>query len=119
MSKCKNCYHNKVCSLARTYESENHLIGYQELIEKCENFKNKDLILELPCKVGDTLYVILNKSEKFGGYYIKRERIVEISTAGRIWTNDCYYDNDDIGKMVFLSREEAEKALERCENGKY
>lgn len=112
MAKCENCYHYHTCDLQYRLED------YQE----CKYYKDKSLIVELPCRVSDKVYILIDESEKFGGAYIKEEKAVEISTAGRIWTDSCYYDSDDIGRMLFFSREEAEKALEEREerekNGK-
>lgn len=102
MAKCENCYHRKVCIDSANFRNA----------DNCRQHKDKSLIVELPCRVGDKVYILIDESEKFGGSYIKEEKIVEISTAGRIWTDDCYYDSDDVGKMLFFSREEAERALE-------
>ena len=107
--KCENCFHAGVCL---------HRINYEDYDCECANYKDKSLIVELPCKVGDKVYILIDESEKFGGSYIKEEKVTEISTAGRIWTDDCYYDSDDVGKNVFLSREEAERALEEINNEK-
>lgn len=106
MAKCESCYHNKICINGVNYKDA----------QKCRNYKNKALIAELPCKLGDKVYIIISESEKFGGAYIKKETVTEISTAGRIWTDECYYDSDDIGEMLFLSRAEAELTLKEREN---
>ena len=100
MAKCENCYHYHTCDLQYRLED------YQE----CKYYKNKSLIVELPCRASDKVYILIDESEKFGGTYIK-----EVSTAGRIWTDRCYYDSYDTGGMLFFSREEAEKALEERE----
>lgn len=112
MAKCENCYHYEACLYFLSKENKvlNNTEGFV-----CEHYKDKSLIVELPCRVGDTVYILIDESEKFGGSYIKEEKVAEISTAGRIWTNDCYYDSDDVGKTIFLSREEAERALESLE----
>ena len=44
MNKCGNCIHNKVC--------DHNIYGF----ENCGAFKDKSLFVELPCKVGDTVY---------------------------------------------------------------
>lgn len=105
MAKCEKCYHNKVCINGANYKN----------VETCNHFKDKSLIVELPCKVGSTVFILIDESKKFGGSYIKEEKVVEISTTGRIWTDDCCYDDDDIGKMLFFTREEAEAVLEERE----
>lgn len=71
-----------------------------------------------PCKVGDVVYQITrNFISEF------RVRFVEIATCGNLFLHtdlisDIVYTGEvfsesDIGKTVFLTREEAEKALER------
>lgn len=66
-----------------------------------------------PCKVGQTVWFIRNKTEiiatavqkiilKHGGLYIKL-------CCNSMYETTC----NSIGKTVFLSREEAEEALER------
>ena len=81
-------------------------------------------VVVLPCKVGDTAWV----KDRAG---IPREMCLEapdirfactdednmcMATCGRTENGFCAYrimnDNSDIGKRVFLTREEAEKALE-------
>lgn len=111
MRKCENCYHNEMCQALEICNGITKISA-----DCCGYYKDKSQILELPCKVGDTVYIlIIDKLEKFGGAYIKEEIAVEISTAGRIWTDSCYYDSDDIGKTVFFAREEAERELEECD----
>ena len=115
MPKCENCYHYEACNYF--LKKENGYLASREGFV-CGHFKDKSLIMELPCKVGDMLYIIIDESKKFGGNYIKEEKAVEISTEGRIWTDDCYYDSDDVGKMIFFTREEAEKRWRSGKNEK-
>lgn len=53
----------------------------------------------LPCKVGDTVYMI---SWRLNGRHEIEERVFSLT----------YFDPAKYGKDYFLSREEAEKALE-------
>lgn len=93
-----------------------------DTLEKLEEGK----LIELPCKVGDTVYYL-------GGHYERHKTkvyvnevtkgIVDHITIGQkgvpqidvcdnenAWTTfDCV---DDFGKIVFLTREEAQKKLE-------
>lgn len=55
-------------------------------------------LVVLPCKVGDTVYI---KRRTFDG--------TDIVGKTELWWSDIPY----IGKTVFLTREEAEKALEK------
>lgn len=86
-------------------------------------------VVVLPCKVGDTVWVT-------GRDNVPREMELEapdiravctdednlcMSTCNRKPDGFCAYrlrnDGADIGKTVFLTREEAEKALEEMEDG--
>lgn len=69
-------------------------------------------VIALPCKVGDTLYTIssgLVKEHKIEKIEITRSKICLFFN----WHGMGYeiVDSDLIGKTVFLSREDAEKAL--------
>lgn len=90
----------------------------------CEHFKDRSRFVELPCKVGDTVYRI-DKS----GCYPKYEPFVQELTVTEIsWKHEKYGNKDlgfaiiangirykfsSIGKTVFLNREEAEAELAR------
>ena len=94
-----------------------------------EDMEEQGLLVRLPCKVGDTLWVT-------GRDNVPREMELEapdirtvctdednlcMSTCNRKPDGFCAYrlrnDGADIGKTVFLTREEAEKALEEvCKN---
>ena len=122
MLKCKDCLHHEVCR--KWYVLTGHSAKEADEISELEyeyegNFctysKGKSLIAELPCRVGDTVYILIGKSKQFGRPYIKEEKVTEVSTAGRIWTDSCYYDVDDFDRAVFLTREDAERALKECE----
>lgn len=104
------------------YEIANRLAEYEDMEEQ-------GLLVRLPCKVGDTLWVT-------GRDNVPREMELEapdirtvctdednlcMSTCNRKPDGFCAYrlrnDGADIGKTVFLTREAAEKALEEvCKN---
>lgn len=107
-----------VKAIARTYG-----IDINRLRKLAEANKDGRLVV-LPCKVGDTLWVT-------GRDNVPREMELEapdiravctdednlcMSTCNRKPDGFCVYrlrnDGTDIGKTVFLTREEAEKALE-------
>ena len=136
---------NKAVNILRKLDSENGLDGDELalissfcLIERVENKqlkKYEDLeeqgkLLKLPCAVGDAVYEIC-------------EGFIEPCTVETIFLADykdkagnpsymmeIYYDREDcpwvsteiyftdIGKTVFLTREEAEAALKELESGK-
>lgn len=79
-----------------------------------EDLEEQGLLLKLPCKVGDTLY------------FVSRNKIIEELIVLKITYQDKFIitfrdESNDIGnvsekyigKTVFLTKEEAEKALER------
>ncbi len=66
------------------------------------------------CKVGDTVY-------QTDGIRIYELEMFDVSLRnGKPYyeTESIDFDDTAIGKSIFLTREEAEKALERRENGK-
>lgn len=101
---CKNCYIQQVFKKLADYE----------------DLEDQGLLVRLPCKVGDTVYVPTRN-------FISELRIIMISvdmhgTYFRWMLNSGIYPNLDgfsrskLGKTVFLTREEAEKKLEEMKN---
>ncbi len=72
--------------------------GIDRLRELAEADKDGRMVV-LPCKVGDTVYMI---SWRLNGRHEIEERVFSLT----------YFDPAKYGKDYFLSREEAEKALE-------
>ena len=70
--------------------------GYERLRQLAEADKAGRLVV-LPCKVGDTVYTLLRT---FDG--------ADVVGETELWWTDI----PQLGKTVFLAREEAEKALE-------
>lgn len=72
-------------------------------------------LVVLPCKVGDMVYFALL------GRIIEKQvfSIVSFSDSKRIYCGGTseYFRPEDIGKTFFLTREEAEKALEAMKDG--
>lgn len=116
MAKCENCYHKDVCNGRSDVEA----FGC-----KCEDFKDKSLIVEPPCKVGDLVWFL------HSGFELLEARIISIEdnyyTNPQIWITveffskligtNTYKSRIDLmlGKTVFLSREKAERALRERE----
>jgi len=94
-----------------------------ERLANREQAEEQGLLLRLPCKVGDTLYCITPYVKEpiitthvlqmnIKQFYNKRI-IVRIDTMNKMGES-CYF-LDDIGKKIFLSREEAEAKLAEME----
>ena len=102
------------CIVPKLYK---HLAEYEDLEEQ-------GLLLKLPCKIGDNIYV-LEDVYGIGEFEITEYRIEAMRTGDNFsLTFDALEDEEclevtfeslDIGKTVFLTKEEAEKALERLE----
>lgn len=75
--------------------------GYERLRQLAEADKAGRLVV-LPCKVGDTVYTLLRT---FDG--------ADVVGETELWWTDI----PQLGKTVFLAREEAEKALEAMKDG--
>lgn len=123
MSKCEKCYHNKVCINGANYKN----------VETCKHFKDKDLIAELPCKVGgyvfeisgDEIYrwriknIILNyygaEFECIGTELEEFKNDLENSELENYEDEIIFYERE-FGKIVFRTREEAKAVLEEREN---
>ena len=91
-------------------------------LERCYEERTADLLLEhgvvlMPCKVGDRLYEVTGR--KTVSVYKVRAIRVELFglfiewdiVEGFVWQSLSGINADEIGKTVFLTREEAEKAL--------
>lgn len=94
-----------------------------EKLAAYEDDEEQGLLLRLPCKVGDTLYCITPYVKEpiitahvlqmnIKQFYNKRI-IVRIDVMNKMGES-CYF-LDDIGKKIFLSREEAEGKLAEME----
>lgn len=79
-------------------------------LEKLAEADKDGRLVVLPCKVGDTVYFALL------GRIIEKQvfSIVSFSNSTRIYCGGTseYFRPEDIGKTFFLTREEAEAALE-------
>lgn len=116
---CKDCFNCDVCRTLFLRRIQKETINN---IDICDHFKDKSKIVELPCNVGNTVYVIyVNKIYKCKVYGINIYRKSDWDwfaflcngTSSKI--NRIYYLSD-IGKTVFLSPEEAENVLKERES---
>lgn len=116
MARCKECIHSDLCK-------DMHRFGIVDLPYNadgavCDHFKDRAGIVELPCKVGDTVYIIDEGEDECSEPYVLDVKVLSLTIEERgigvelllplgfrqvSW---CV-----IGENVFLTREEAEKAL--------
>ena len=99
--------------LERLYEYENSNLSPEE-VQSLAQAKAEGRLVVLPVKVGDVVWKIKAVFSYFSKPMEDRvERIIISSNEILVCcTNGTKFSVDSIGKTVFLSREEAEKALE-------
>lgn len=110
----------KICK-----EGHNAYLKYQNPNPRYDEFLTDYLlandVIVPPCKVGDKLYQV---TRNFISVF--RVRFIEIGTCGNlflhtdlisgiVYTGELFRESE-IGKTVFLTKEEAEKALKEREN---
>ena len=84
-----------------------------EWLEELKSYKDLDeqgLLVRLPCKVGDSVFIIVGKDISRQGI-----RKIEISDNNIIFKTNRQkriFNVAELGKTVFLAREDAEKKLE-------
>lgn len=135
MANCNDCLCVDVCKMHSDIVSADY---YPKILRKkfeeesnCPHFKDRTRFVELPCKFGDIVYeMVLNRDKSFSHWNIhevvgvhlgdfpdlrghkRQEYLVTfckiMNFLGRIPLNK-------LGETVFLSREEAEKALNNSE----
>ena len=116
MSSCKDCLHDEACSVFAGDLGEDGA-------EKCICFKDRNRFVELPCKVGDTMYILTNDSPTgIEESQVKKIELIKMQSKTKIrLTVPCVYDDwgsaqweigvNDFGKTAFLTRKEAEREL--------
>lgn len=85
-------------------------LPYYKKLAAYEDAEEQGLLLRLPCKVGDTIYIV------FHNHTIGKSTVVSFKMIAEGWavkTNDWSYLFTDFGKTVFLTKEEAEAKLKK------
>ena len=92
-----------------------------EKLADYEDLEEQGLLVRLPCKVGDTVYrvnagakqpIIPMTVSEIHFLCYKNERAVRFDAIGKEDMGESCYRLEDIGRIVFLTHEEAEKKLE-------
>ena len=138
MPKCRNCVHWEACreyvtGLAATRGVDLDATELEQIFDSddCDHFHDSSRFVELPCHVGDTVYMLTEQTQKLGRKKITKTVIVEccvdnfrIGDAG--YPSAALCDNENVwcygvepkmfGEIIFLSREAAEQALKERES---
>lgn len=127
--KCKDCYHNEICPLWDDYNDIPYCDGYSDFCNNYDHFKDKSLIVELPCKVGKEIYVLNRENipqrmildEPNIRCHCDKEDNLCMALCDDKKHGICAYrfknDGSDIGEKVFRTKEEAEAKLKELNNG--
>ena len=110
MAICKDCLHYEACK--RFNEIRTNVIneskrGAENL---CELYADKSRFVELPCKVGDVVYIANEWYKRTFSFNIVEICIYEEEII-IVDDSENEYHPEYFGKTVFLTREEAEAAL--------
>ena len=116
----------EVTSLQKDWSDLCTAVGECGGLDRVKEFAvaNKDgRVVVLPCKVGDTIYEVTGR-KTISVYKVKAIRVELFSlfiewdiVEGFVWQSLSGINAGEIGKTVFLTREEAENALEAMKDG--
>lgn len=110
------------------YDNDYSKINFQNVLRKLahyEDLEEQGRLIELPCAVGDTAYVVEEDSD--GVVRLTEMKIGNLCVCGSVYngelwnmylTTDYMYSYKtiyDIGRTVFLTKAEAEAALKESE----
>lgn len=113
MKTCRDCFHYTPCWKATSVAVRQHAEKH-EIVEYCADFCEKRRVMMLCLGMDETVYVIV------GGEVVEAvveaEGVMMIGGERSAYTAESnagyhYFDHEDIGEVVFLSREAAEAAL--------
>ena len=115
---CKDCYHYEKCYFEALRTA--HLTGrdYREIVcidnqISCKFFKDKSLIVELPCKVGEELFLTdyLMYHHRLKEYKFIGERVVMIIECFELQRTCKRFVVEHFGVTVFADKSKAEAKL--------
>lgn len=100
-------------SCGDVYVKQHDYITASEKLCEYEDLEQQGLLVRLPCKVGTKELYIIDEYEEI--YYLDADEVTikRFPTGTIIFEYDSYeLEYKDFGKTVFLTKEEAERALE-------
>lgn len=112
---CKDCLHYDVCEAVRGRPNRVGKNSLRIAEKQCpyNSFQNKSEWVHLPCKLGDDVYCFEPSFNQMRKPELKvlKTKIIDMKTIMTVY--GLNFNIDDVGKTVFLTREEAEKELEK------
>lgn len=134
---CQDCIHHNVCYYAgrlktKDSDGEKRIIAETNNVEDtCEDFQDRSLYVKLPCKEGDSLFMLNRDKTKVQEMIFEKPDIrchckkddefvccMPVCTSYQNGICAYRFNNDfrEIDKTVFLAREEAERVLKERES---
>ena len=116
---CKKCYHCDVCSekdgTTNFYGKE---FACNDVEKRCQYFKNKSLVVELPCEIGTELFLSDNlmQHHRLKEYKFIGIRVVMVIECFEFQRTCKRFLDEHFGITVFLTKEEAEAKLKELNN---
>lgn len=99
----------------RTAEGFGQEADWLEELKRYRDLEEQGRLLVLPCKVGDTVYEIIEETVPNRYFYINEWQVQDVSTQSIKYADEWeQYDYENL----YFTREEAEAALERRRNRK-
>ena len=96
--------------IATFYQNLWAMAELRERLKYYEDLEEQGRLLVLPCKVGDTVYEILEETVPNRYFYINEWKVQDVSTQSIKYADEWEsYDYENL----YFTREEAEAALER------
>ena len=102
---CEDCLYKGFCENQygdTDYFDDEYIMADVEKL--CGKFKDKSKIIELPCKVGDTVYRVCRRADGRKNGYIRK---VEVTHTNMFWIGHGLKNGD-----YYRTKEEARQALE-------
>lgn len=91
-------------------EKNKQLADWLEELKRYRDLEEQGRLLVLPCRVGDTVYEILEETVPNHYFYISEHKVQDVSTQSIKYADEWEsYDYENL----YFTREEAEAALER------
>ena len=96
-------------------EKNKQLADWLEELKRYRDLEEQGRLLVLPCKVGDTVYEIIEETVPNRYFYINEWQVQDVSTQSIKYADEWeQYDYENL----YFTREGAEAALERRRNRK-
>ena len=115
MSSCKECLHFEFC------EANSKAYGFKLKADNCSYFKERNKFIELPCKVGDTIYEVFKYHKPPFIQQTKVEKIIVTEKGLKLkLARNSFYETSiaSLGKTLFLTEESAEARLKELQDKK-